>query len=103
MAMNSREKDTMVKALAVEAIADALNVADSTRIDDFVYVVPVSVEGEDRFAKITVTSCLAKDTKTNKAFNLEDAIQKYADKVKNREAAAAEAAAKKAAKAKKTE
>lgn len=102
MAMNSREKDTMVKTLAVEAIADALDVADSTKIDDFVYVVPVSVEGEDRFAKITVTSCLAKDTKTNKAFNLEDAIQKYADKVKNREAAA-EAAAKKAAKAKKAE
>jgi len=89
MAMNSREKDIMVKALAVNAISNDLNAANATQIGDYTYVIPVTVEGEDRYAKIVISSCLAKDTKTHKAFDLNSAVLAY----KNEKAERAEKAA----------
>lgn len=102
MAMNAREKDAMAKQLAVDVIFDSLVSAGGRKIDDYTYAVPVMVEDEPRFAKVSVTACLAKDTKTHKAFDIEEAVNAYSVKVDERvakaEAKAAEKAAKEAAK-----
>ena len=98
MAMNKTEQNTAVKELAVEALDTALINAGATRIDDYTFVIPCEVEDRERFAKVTITACLADDTKTNKAFVLEDAVAKYAEKIADREAAAKAKAEAKAAK-----
>lgn len=102
MAMNRNERDAMVKELAVNAISDGLETSGATRIDDYTYVIPVTVDGEDRYAKVTITACINKATKVNPAFSLEDAVAKYEAKIADREAKAAEKAEKAAAKAAKS-
>ena len=96
--MTASEMNNCVKATAVEK---ALNLDTATQIDDFTWAVPVETEDGTRYAKITVTAALAKATKVNPAFDLETAVQAFEDKKREREIKAAEAAAKKAAKASK--
>lgn len=93
--MTATELNTFVKAEAVKAV---LNVEGATRIDDFVWAVPVEVDGENgkeiRYAKVAVTAALAKATKTNPAFNIDVAVQAYEEKKAERAAKAAEKVAK---------
>lgn len=96
--MNATEMNAYVKTNAAER---ALNLDNATQIDDFTWAVPVETEDGTRYAKISITAALAKATKTNPAFDLETAVQAFEDKKREREIKAAEAAAKKAAKASK--
>ena len=96
--MNATEMNTYVKTNAAERV---LNLDNATQIDDFTWAVPVETEDGTRYAKISITAALAKATKTNPAFDLETAVQAFEDKKREREIKAAEAAAKKAAKASK--
>ena len=97
MSTNKRE---LVKEIAAEALSGSLDVAGATKIDDYTYVIPCSFEDEEKpyYARVTITACLAKDTKKNKAFDLETAVAAYEAKVAKREADAAKKAAEKAAK-----
>lgn len=96
--MNATEMNAYVKTNAAERV---LNLDNATQIDDFTWAVPVETEDGTRYAKISITAALAKATKTNPAFDLETAVQAFEDKKREREIKAAEAAAKKAAKASK--
>lgn len=96
--MNATEMNAYVKTSAAERV---LNLDNATQIDDFTWAVPVETEDGTRYAKISITAALAKATKTNPAFDLETAVQAFEDKKREREIKAAEAAAKKAAKASK--
>ena len=96
--MKANEINAYVKTNAAERV---LNLDTATQIDDFTWAVPVEVEGEIRYAKITVTAALAKATKTNPAFNLEAAVQAFEDKKREREIKAEEARIRKAKKVEK--
>lgn len=96
--MNATEMNAYVKTNAAERV---LNLDNATQIDDFTWAVPVETEDGTRYAKISIAAALAKATKTNPAFDLETAVQAFEDKKREREIKAAEAAAKKAAKASK--
>ena len=87
--LNTNEANAMVKELAV----GALILGNATQIDDYTYAIPVEIEGELRYAKVTVTAALAKATKTHAAFDLDTAVKAYQLKVAERDAKA-EAAAK---------
>lgn len=97
--LNKTQMDKAVKDTVVDALNDVLATAGATQIDDYMYAFPVEVDGEATYAKITITATQRKDTKAHPAFNLEDAVAAYANKVSERETKAAERAAAKAAKA----
>ena len=83
-----------------QTAAQTIKIADiGTQIDRFTWAIPVEVEGETRYAKVSITAALAKATKTNPAFDLDTAVQAFADAEREREIKADEAKAKKAAKA----
>ena len=91
---------TQINEFVKQTVAERIDIADiGTQIDKFTWAVPVEVEGETRYAKVTVTAALAKATKTNPAFDLETAVQAFADAEAERKAKEAEKAAKAAAKA----
>lgn len=93
--MNSVEMNTAVKEQALTLV----NLPeDAVQIEAFEYAIPVTVEGETRYAKITVTAALAKATKTVAAFDPEVARAAYLVKLDERATREAEKAAKKAAK-----
>lgn len=94
--MTAAQINEFVKATAAETIGIAAN---GTQIDRFTWAIPVEVEGETRYAKVTITAALAKATKANAAFDLDTAVQAFEDAEREREIKADEAAAKKAAKA----
>lgn len=101
-------KATEINAFVKNNAAETIGIANiGTQIDDFTWAIPVVVETETgtetRYAKVAITAALAKATKVNPAFDLDAAVQAFEDKVREREIKADEAAAKKAAKAKKAE
>lgn len=95
MAMSANEMNALVKETAVKAIGLA-GVDGATQIDDFTYAIEVETEEGPRYAKVAITATLAKDTKTNKAFDLNRAVELYDIKVAERDAKAAEKAKAKA-------
>lgn len=87
MALNSVQINTFVKDSALEYVTLP---AEAVQIDAYSYAIPVEVEGETRYAKLTLTACLAKDTAKNTAFNPETAAALYQAKLAERETKAAE-------------
>lgn len=93
--LNSVQINTFVKDSAMEYVTLP---EDAVQIDAYAYAIPVTVEGETRYAKLTITACLAKDTAKNAAFNPDTAAALYIAKLNEREAKAAEKAQAKAEK-----
>ncbi len=93
--MNTIERNAFVKSTAVEGLC----MENAIQIDDFTYVIPVEVYGKTFYAKITITACDMYGSKTHGAFNVNDAVEEYAQKCADRKSVA-EAKAKAKAKAK---
>lgn len=93
--ISKSEMDTIVREGAIAT----LNLAEvGTKIGTSTYVVPVETPEGVHYAKVAVTAAQRTATKTNPAFDLEVAVQKYAAQVAEKEEKAAARAASKAAK-----
>lgn len=77
MAMTKMEKDTKVK----QTVLEMLNLpADAGEIGPYTYAVPVGeVDGEKRFAKVSISALNNKDTKTTAAFDFDQRVAEYAE------------------------
>lgn len=62
MALKKSEKLEMAKKIAIEGIITALTDMSAEQVDDFAYAIPVEIEGEEKWCKI---SLVAKDTMTD--------------------------------------
>ena len=93
--INKAEMDAIVRdgAIATLGIAEA-----GTQIGTSTYAIPVETPEGVFYAKVAVTAAQRTATKAYPAFNLEDAVKKYAKEVADKEAKAAEREATKAAK-----
>jgi len=98
MEMNKMVKESVLSAL----FEDGLNAVETVQVDSYKWVIPVEVDGEQRFTTVTLTANKADYDESN----LADDAEKYAEKVANakqreidRAAKRAEKAAKAAAKA----
>ena len=79
--MNVAVKESVLSAL----FEDGLNAVETVQVDSYKWVIPVEVDGEQRFATVTLTANKADYDESN----LADDAEKYAEKVakaKNREA-----------------
>jgi hypothetical protein len=95
--MTATQTNEFVKATAAETI----KISDfGTQIDRYTWAIPVEVDGETRYAKVSITAALAKATKTNPAFDLDTAVEAFNAAEAERKAKEAEKAAKAAAKVK---
>ena len=72
--MNTPEKNAFIKSVAISALSLA---EKGTQIGPATYVLPVDVEGVTRYAKVTVSACNDKDTKTTKGFVLAEAVNAF--------------------------
>ena len=72
--MNTPEKNAFIKTVAISALSLAER---GTQIGPATYVLPVNVEGVTRYAKVTVSACNDKDTKTTKGFVLAEAVNAF--------------------------
>ena len=91
MAMNATQTNDFVKSTAAKTI----NIAEfGTQIDRFTWAIPVEVEGETRYAKVSIVAAQAKATKTNPAFDLDTAVAAFEDAEREREIKAEEKKAK---------
>ena len=88
--MNVAVKESVLSAL----FEDGLNAVETVQIDSYKWVIPVEVDGEQRFATVTLTANKADYDESNLA---EDA-EKYAEKVAKAKERETERAAKRAAK-----
>lgn len=95
--MTVAEKNTLIKTQAVNA---TILPEGTIQIDDFSYAIPVTVEGEERYAVVTFVAKNNKATKTSEAFTPESAIAKWEEDKRIAEAKAAERLAEKERKAK---
>ena len=71
--MTSIEKNTAIKATVLEAVKNGSALNDAIQVGDFSFAIPVTVDGEDRYAVLDLTAKNNKDTKTTSAFNASDA------------------------------
>lgn len=88
--MNVAVKESVLSAL----FEDGLNATEFVQVDSYKWVIPVEVDGEQRFATVSLTANKADYDESNLA---EDA-EKYAEKVAKAKEREAERAAKRAAK-----
>ena len=88
--MNVAVKESVLSAL----FEDGLNAVETVQVDSYKWVIPVEVDGEQRFATVTLTANKADYDESNLA---EDA-EKYAEKVAKAKERETERAAKRAAK-----
>ena len=88
--MNVAVKESVLSAL----FEDGLNAVETVQVDSYKWVIPVEVDGEQRFATVTLTANKADYDESNLA---EDA-EKYAEKVAKAKERKTERAAKRAAK-----
>jgi hypothetical protein len=90
--MTAAQKNTAIKE---NAVALTVLPEDAIQVGDFSYAIPVTVDGELRYAVVTYTAKNNKDTKTTEAFNPERARADWlADKEIKAQAAAEKAAEK---------
>lgn len=98
--MTTAQKNAAIKSNAVGAIVLPEN---AIQVGDYTYAIPVTVDGELRYAEITVTAKNNKDTKTTVAYDPEDKRAEWLadkdEKAKEAERKAAEKAEKLAKKA----
>ena len=79
--MNTPETNAFIKSTAMSV----LSISDKGhQIDDYTFAIPIEVEGVQRYAKVTITACNDKATKTTEAFDLDLAMNEFAEKVKTR-------------------
>lgn len=92
-----------IRKAALSAAIEKTNMPEiATQIGDASFIVPVEVEGATRYVEFKATVKNNKDTKTVKAFDLDEAVAAYKDELEARAEAERQAAEAKAAKPKKS-
>ena len=92
-----------IRKAALSAAIEKTNMSEiATQIGDASFIVPVEVEGVTRYVEFKATVKNNKDTKTVKAFNLDEAVASYNAELEARAEAERQAAEAKAAKPKKS-
>src|SRR5574344_1041006 len=92
-----------IRKAALSTAIEKTNMSEiATQIGDASFIVPVEVEGVTRYVEFKATVKNNKDTKTVKAFNLDEAVAAYKDELEARAEAERQAAKAKAAKPKKS-
>lgn len=92
-----------IRKAALSAAIEKTNMSEiATQIGDASFIVPVEVEGVTRYVEFKATVKNNKDTKTVKAFNLDEAVAAYNAELEARAEAERQAAEAKAAKPKKS-
>ena len=93
--MTTAQKNSAVKDYAMSALSEVLANVGAVQFGDYKYAIPVTVDGEERWAKLDLTAGNNKDTKTTKAFNPYTEAEVWrADKAEKAEIAEAKAKAK---------
>ena len=94
--MSVTEANVAVKEAVVPAMFEnGLNSVEFVQIDSYKWVIPVELEGEQRFATVTLTANKADYDESN----LNEDAEKYAEKVAKAQEREADRAAKRAEKA----
>ena len=92
-----------IRKAALSAAIEKTNMSEiATQIGDASFIVPVEVEGATRYVEFKATVKNNKDTKTVKAFDLDEAVASYNAELEARAEAERQAAEAKAAKPKKS-
>lgn len=92
-----------IRKAALSSAIEKTNMSEiATQIGDASFVVPVEVEGVTRYVEFKATVKNNKDTKTVKAFDLDEAVASYNAELEARAEAERQAAEAKAAKPKKS-
>ena len=92
-----------IRKAALSTAIEKTNMPEiATQIGDASFIVPVEVEGATRYVEFKATVKNNKDTKTVKAFNLDEAVASYNAELEARAEAERQAAEAKAAKPKKS-
>lgn len=92
-----------IRKAALSAAIEKTNMLEiATQIGDASFIVPVEVEGVTRYVEFKATVKNNKDTKTVKAFDLDEAVASYNAELEARAEAERQAAEAKAAKPKKS-
>ena len=92
-----------IRKAALSAAIEKTNMHEiATQIGDASFVVPVEVEGVTRYVEFKATVKNNKDTKTVKAFDLDEAVASYNAELEARAEAERQAAEAQAAKPKKS-
>lgn len=92
-----------IRKAALSAAIEKTNMSEiATQIGDASFIVPVEVEGATRYVEFKATVKNNKDTKTVKAFNIDEAVAAYNAELEARAEAERQAAEAKAAKPKKS-
>ena len=92
-----------IRKAALSAAIEKTNMPEiATQIGDASFIVPVEVEGTTRYVEFKATVKNNKDTKTVKAFDLDEAVAAYNAELEARAEAERQAAEAKAAKPKKS-
>lgn len=95
MSMSVNEANVAVKESVLSALfEDGLNAVETVQVDSYKWVIPVEVDGEQRFATVTLTANKADYDESN----LADDAAKYAEKVANAKQREIDRAAHRAAK-----
>lgn len=99
MAMNSNELKATARQMTIEAIMPALQENDAVKFADASFAILQTIEDQEIWCEVTVKTKAYKDTKVSKAFDPFVAAQAWEEdkriKSANKEAKAAEKAAKK--------
>ena len=94
---------TEIRKAALSAAIDKTNFNEiATQIGDASFIVPVEVEGVTRYVEFKATVKNNKDTKTVKAFDIDEAIHNYKATLESRAEEARIRAEEKASKGKKS-
>lgn len=92
-----------IRKAALSAAIEKTNMLEiATQIGDASFIVPVEVEGVTRYVEFKATVKNNKDTKTVKAFDLDEAVASYNAELEARAEAERQAAEAKASKGKKS-
>lgn len=92
-----------IRKAALSAAIEKTNMSEiATQIGDASFIVPVEVEGVTRYVEFKATVKNNKDTKTVKAFDLDEAVASYNAELEARAEAERQSAEAKAAKPKKS-
>ena len=92
-----------IRKAALSTAIEKTNMSEiATQIGDASFIVPVEVEGVTRYVEFKATVKNNKDTKTVKAFDLDEAVASYNAELEARAEAERQAAEAKAAKPKKS-
>lgn len=101
VALNTAQKNKAIKDYTVGGLVSFLEEAGAVQIGDYSYAIPQTVEGEQRYSEVKITSKNNKDTKTTFAFNPAEVRAAWLAEKKSKEDIATAAKALKERKSKK--